>query len=132
MREDGAYVDRLLLTTNLSFTPTGNGPVESSRAAASPTFSSAASFARIAYHSAEAPTPVLRVVADGPRLELSYASNGLWAVEFSRDLKTWAALSALTNVSFSVEELDGVTRTVLRLHEPITAALFFRLVSSTR
>jgi hypothetical protein len=28
MREDGAYVDRLLLTTNLVFTPTGDGPPE--------------------------------------------------------------------------------------------------------
>jgi hypothetical protein len=33
MREDGAYVDRLLLTTNLAFTPTGAGPPESARIA---------------------------------------------------------------------------------------------------
>jgi hypothetical protein len=31
MREDGAYVDRLLLTTNLAFTPSGGGPIESPR-----------------------------------------------------------------------------------------------------
>jgi len=31
MREDGLSVDRLLLTTNASFTPSGAGPVESSR-----------------------------------------------------------------------------------------------------
>jgi len=31
MREDGAYVDRVLLAANLSFTPTGSGPVESVR-----------------------------------------------------------------------------------------------------
>jgi len=28
MREDGAYVDRILLTANLAYTPTGNGPPE--------------------------------------------------------------------------------------------------------
>jgi hypothetical protein len=28
MREDGAYVDRLILSLNSSFTPTGNGPAE--------------------------------------------------------------------------------------------------------
>ena len=31
MREDGLYIDRLLLTTNTTFTPTGNGPAESPR-----------------------------------------------------------------------------------------------------
>jgi len=31
MREDGVFLDRILLATNLSFTPTGNGPVESDR-----------------------------------------------------------------------------------------------------
>jgi parallel beta-helix repeat protein len=29
MREDGAYVDRLLMTTNMTFVPSGNGPPES-------------------------------------------------------------------------------------------------------
>ncbi len=33
MREDGAYVDRLLLTTDAAFIPAGNGPVESPRTA---------------------------------------------------------------------------------------------------
>ncbi len=32
MREDGFVLDRLLLTTNATFTPTGNGPAESPRA----------------------------------------------------------------------------------------------------
>ena len=31
MREDGLYIDRLLLTTDASLTPTGNGPAESPR-----------------------------------------------------------------------------------------------------
>jgi len=35
MREDGAYVDRLLLTTNSAFIPTGNGPPETSPPTAS-------------------------------------------------------------------------------------------------
>ena len=30
MREDGIVLDKLVLTSNASFTPTGNGPAESS------------------------------------------------------------------------------------------------------
>ena len=31
MREDGFVADKLVVTTNANFTPTGNGPAESSR-----------------------------------------------------------------------------------------------------
>ena len=36
MREDGAYVDKVILTTDVAFVPTGHGPTESPRSGAAP------------------------------------------------------------------------------------------------
>ena len=36
MRDDGLYIDKIVLTTDPDFTPTGLGPTESSRASSAP------------------------------------------------------------------------------------------------
>jgi len=113
MHEDGAYVDRLLLATNLSFTPTGNGPPESLRSPFNP----------------PNPPPVIAITVpeSGHSIELSYPTDELSIIEFSYDLETWAGLNDLTNASLAFSESGGVTKARLNLPGHSPGSLFFRL-----
>jgi hypothetical protein len=131
MREDGASVDRLLLTTNLSFTPEGAGPPESLRAGEIP--------------QTNAP-PTLRLTArlDGALLELSYKGDQQSELQFSHDLRGWAPLGVITNtplisqvsttphISFITGESGGMAQVRLAVPQNTTIPLFFRLSQTAR
>ncbi len=117
MREDGAYVDRLLLTTNKTFTPTGNGPAESPPAGASP--SDAPPTVQItapadgSYFTAGTPVAVSvnAADADGTVASVDYYLNGVLATRQTTAPFgfTWATASGLYQLWAVATDNQGAT-----------------------
>jgi hypothetical protein len=65
---------------------------------------------------------------NGMEFELSYPSAPSVIVQFSRDLSEWAAMSALTNPAFSIEDSGGLTKVRLVVGAESPSPLYFRLL----
>ncbi len=128
MREDGAYVDRLLLSTNKTFTPTGNGPAESPVAGASPSdvppTVQITAPADKSYFTAGTPVAVSVNAADtdGTVASVDYYLNGVLATRQTTAPFgfTWATAPGLYQLSAVATDDQGATNSSSIVNVAIT------------